>query len=231
MKFIIILFLVLSLTLVFTYVLFAMIFVKENKTLIYKDFSQKHFDKAHVKGYECEQDFNRIISHFIGKDDYLFTNLILKNKKQHTGEIDSILISRKGIFCIEIKSTKGLGRGSDSALHWRFYQNPKSRSKTNVENPVMQNKRYCDLLQKDLNLQCILQNIVVFPNATDLSNIRSNKVFTTKGFLKYFKSLSKNVLIRKDIFQIVDKLKDYIYSHHNKPKPLSKEQMSSLWLS
>lgn len=191
------------------------------------------FYKGNKKGFECEFRFNKFLQHHIGRDDYLISNALFKDGKQVMCEIDSILISRKGIFCIEIKSTKGLGRGSDQALHWRFYQTPNSRTKTNVENPVMQNKRHCDFLEKTLDFLYISENIVVFPDATDLTNIKSNKVYTADSFIRYFKSLKRNQLNKKEILQIVDKLSDNISIFHNLPmnKALTVEQISSFHLS
>ena len=206
---------------------------KKNGVVFYADFSPKRMNGREYKGYECELRFNKVLSNFIGKDEYLFSNVVFKEKKEIICEIDSILVSRRGIFCIEIKSHQGTGKGGDSVLHWKFRQNPNKKTKSSVDNPVIQNKKHCDIFDKTFNNRYISKNIVVFPNALDLSKIKSNKVFGTDGFLKYYKSLKENQLSRQEVKDIVNKLTHHILNMRDSKisKRLTKEQMLSLQLS
>ena len=200
--------------------------------LVGGDFLLNQCKEGQKEGYECEIKFNRLLHYFIGKDAYLITNVIFKEKKNTLCEIDSILVSRKGLFCIEVKSHRGRGFGSEKALHWKFRKNPDSKAHTHLLNPVMQNGKHCEILEKTLNFQYISYNVVVFPNACNLHHIKSDKVFTTDSFLEYYNSLKENQLTKKDILHIVDKLSDKIAIFHDFPtnKKLNEEQMSNLQL-
>lgn len=180
------------------------------------------------KGPECELCFNKTLQCYIGKDDYLLANIVINHKKEILGEIDSVLVSRKGIFCIEIKCNTGHGKGNDKALHWNFKKDPNKKSRTHVLNPVMQNERHCELLKNALGQKYALHNIVVFPNASSIAKIRSNNVFTTDTFLSYYKSLESNQLTKKDILRVVDNLSEKIsiIPGKEKNKKLNKEEMT-----
>ena len=214
-------------------VLFRVLTLKQGDTFCDKKQLSKKCAKHQNDGYECEIQFNRELKLYLGKGDYLIRNLVLKRNKQIIGEIDSVLVSRKGLFCIEIKSTRGTGKGSDTTLHWRFKKNTNAKGHSNVENPVMQNERHCEILEKNLGYRYLSKNIVVFPFAKDIKNIKSKNVFTTDTFLKYYRSLRRNKLSRKDVLEIVDRLNaNNEVSHQQETlKRLSREQMSNFQLS
>ena len=232
-KDLIILFLALLMVMCYIAILSHVLFKKESGTLITADFFPKQMGDAQNDGYECELNFNRTLRYFIGKDDYLISNLVLKNKKETIGEIDSVLISRKGIFCIEIKNTRGSGKGQESTLHWKFRKKPDSKAYTRVENPVMQNARHIEIFEKIFGFNYFINNVVVFPNAFSLNNINSDKVYRTDTFLKYFKSLKEDKLTKKEILRIVDRLCDYNSTvlGFKSTKQLTKEQMCRIQLS
>lgn len=208
-KDLIILFLAFLMAMCYIAILYYGLFAKESGTLIIAEFFPKQVGNAPNDGYECELNFNRTLKCFIGKDDYLISNLVLKDKKETVGEIDSILISRKGIFCIEIKNARGSGKGRESTLHWKFRRKPDSKGYTRVENPVMQNARHIEIFEKTFGFNYYINNVVVFPKASNLNNITSNKVYTTDTFLKYFGSLKEDKLTKNEILKIVDRLCDY----------------------
>lgn len=188
----------------------------------------RKLNQRNRKGPECEVKFNKTLQCYIAKDDCLLANVVINNKKETLGEIDSVLVSRKGIFCIEIKCNTGHGKGNDKALHWKFKKDPNQKSCTHVLNPVMQNERHCELLKNALGRKYAMHNIVVFPNASSITKIRSNKVFTTDTFLSYYKSLESNQLRKKDILRVVDSLSENISIIHGKGKnkKLNKEEMT-----
>lgn len=214
-------------------ILLFILFPKKGGTLITADFFPKQVDNDQNDGYRCELNFNRTLKYFIGKDDYLISNVLLKNKKETVGEIDTILISRKGIFCIEIKNTRGSGKGRESTLHWKFRKNPDAKGYTRVENPVMQNERHIEIFKKIFGFNYFVNNVVVFPNAFSLNNVVSDKVYKLDTFLKYIGSLKDDKLTKKEILMIVDRLCDYNSTvlGFKSIKHLTKEQMCRFQLS
>ena len=232
-KDLIILFLALLMVMCYVAVLFKALFFTKNGILISGDLFPKPQNDKQNDGYECELNFNRALKYFIGRDDYLISNVVLKNKKETVGEIDSILISRKGIFCIEIKNTRGSGKGRETTLHWKFRKKLDCKGYTRVENPVMQNARHIEIFEKLFEFNYFINNIVVFPNASNLKNISSDKVYRTDTFLKYFRSLKEDKLTKKEILKIVDRLCDYNATvlGFKSIKQLTKEQMHRFQLS
>lgn len=205
----------------------------ENRSLYEPDIIPSEHRKGNNDGYECELQFNSELRLYIDKDDYLIPNLVFKKKKQVICEIDSVLVSRKGLFCIEIKNARGTGRGGDTVLHWKFKKNVNAKGHSIVENPVKQNERHCEILEESLDYHYLSKNIIVFPYAKDIRKIRSKNVFTTETFLKYYKSLRRNKLKRKDVLEIVHKLgvENPTTKHPQRLKRLTREQMIAFQLS
>lgn len=75
----------------------------------------------------------------IGDNGYLLNNVILPFKEGGETEIDAILISNKGIFCIEIKNWVGHIIGTDESNKWvQIYDDPLKTNRSH-DNPVKQN--------------------------------------------------------------------------------------------
>lgn len=85
-KDLIILFLALLMLMCYIAILYYGLFVQESGTLIIAEFFPKQVVNASNDGYECELNFNKTLKFFIGKDDYLISNLVLKDKKETVGE-------------------------------------------------------------------------------------------------------------------------------------------------
>lgn len=181
-----------------------------------------------VNGYECEIEFNHLLRFLISKDDYLLSNVILDNRGLQLCEIDSILVSRKGLFCIEIKCNRGSCVGRSNSQKWTFHIGTKHKRKNKIENPVILNEKHCDILEKTLDFRYISDNIVVFPNIEGLVNFESKNAFTTDTFLKCYNSLEEDQLTKKDILKIVDKLSANVSIFHSlqNKKRVKKERMS-----
>lgn len=223
-----VLFLALSMVMCYFAILYHAFSQDENGVLIGGNVYINKLDKRNRRGPECELMFNKTLHHHIGKDDYLLSNVLIENNKETCGEIDSVLVSRKGLFCIEIKCNTGYGRGSENSKHWKFKKDPNRKGHSHVLNPFLQNERHCELLKEIIGPNYVIHNVVVFPNASSVAKIKSNKVFTTATFLNYFNSLQGNQLAKKDILKIVDELSGNIPVLHSIPtnKKLNKKEMS-----
>lgn len=84
------------------------------------------------------------------EDEYLLANLLIPLGNGFDTEIDCVLISRKGIFCIEIKNWVGHISGSDEDESWlQKYDDPYMNDREH-RNPAKQNKRHCAILNRVL---------------------------------------------------------------------------------
>ena len=117
------------------------------------------------KGEYCEKIVSRNLHRL---DPNLYTtidNVILPSNgnTSHT-QIDHIVVSQFGVFCLETKSHKGWIFGSSDQKYWTqvLY-----RDKYRLYNPLWQNFAHTKALELllGLNLRVPIVPIVVFPNA------------------------------------------------------------------
>lgn len=117
------------------------------------------------KGEYCEKIVSRNLRRL---DSSLYTvidNVILPSNgnTSHT-QIDHIVVSQFGVFCLETKSHKGWIFGSSDRKYWTqvLY-----RDKYKIYNPLWQNFAHTKALESllGLNLRAPIVPIVVFPNA------------------------------------------------------------------
>ena len=132
---------------------------------------------------------NRLLP-LLKDDEYLLANLLLPLRNGHKTEIDCVLISRKGIFCIETKNWVGHISGSDEDEYWtQSYDDIFKRNKEH-KNPVKQNEKHCEILERKLNNHYRVENIVIFVALEDGRGIDSDYAFTLREFKDYYQELS-----------------------------------------
>ncbi|MDC8915491.1 nuclease-related domain-containing protein [Metamycoplasma hyosynoviae] len=152
-------------------------------------------NRAGIKG---EQIVNYYLSKLIKKDEFLLTNLLLPLKNGYTTEIDCVLISHKGIFCIEIKNWIGHISGNDESEYWiQKYRGPHMRDK-NHPNPVKQNEEHCEILERRIHNNYQVDNVVIFPKL-EVNGIESDFTYTIKNFLNYYQKLNDDQLNSSEI--------------------------------
>ena len=116
-------------------------------------------DQAGIVG---ENEVNDLLSFLLRSDEYLLPNLLLPLWNGEKTEIDCVLISRKGIFCIEIKHWVGHISGNDEDEFWlQEYDDSYWEDKWH-RNPVKQNNGHCVILKKKLNNRYWINNVVIF---------------------------------------------------------------------
>lgn len=166
--------------------------------------------KTKKKGIKAERLVNGRLRILLKKGEYLLSNLIIPTQEGLEYEIDGLLISKKGIFCIETKDWKGtiIGCNKDSCWIQRFdYNNGISRK---IHNPVKQNAKHCELLEELLDFQYPVDNIIIFASSNNLRCIQSKYVFSIGDFKKCYSMLEENQLSKNQITKVVDKLCPYI---------------------
>ena len=148
-------------------------------------------DRAGMWG---EKLVNYHLRPLLREDEYLLANLLLPLRNGYKTEIDCILISRKGIFCIETKNWVGHISGNDEDEYWlQEYDDPYMDDRQH-KNPVKQNERHCAVLERRLHNNYQVDNIVIFADLEDGWGIESDYAYTIGSFKDYYRELNDDKL-------------------------------------
>ena len=147
-----------------------------------------------AKGIYGEKIVNYHLRPLLREDEYLLANLIIPLQNGRKTEIDCVLISRKGIFCIEVKNWVGHISGNDEDDYWyQEYDDPWMDDKKH-RNPVKQNEGHCIALERKLHNNYSVDNAVIFAELDDGWGIDSEYSFTIRSFKDYYRELDDNEL-------------------------------------
>jgi hypothetical protein len=123
------------------------------------------------------------------KSYVVFENLILNSSGNtaHT-EIDHVVVSPYGIFCIETKSHQGSIYGFNKNKEWTQYIGPQTHC---LPNPLRQNYKHTKAIELLLgaNVKAPIHSYVVFPNAQKIS---VDSTFVTKSISDLTEKISKH---------------------------------------
>ena len=164
------------------------------------DVENLSLNDAEKRGFEGEKEVNSHLVTLLKKGEYYLPGLLIPSNGDRFAEVDGILITRRGIYCIEIKNWKGRINGFENDEMW--YKSKKKFTKQ-VKNPVIQNKYHCAAIERYLHFDYKVKNCVIFYSTNDLSHIVSNCVFNLNTFDDFYFSKPQNVLSKRQI--------DYIY--------------------
>lgn len=160
-------------------------------------------------GYRGEREVNYELMMIKKIDEYTLSNILIPLKNKHTTEIDCVLVSRKGIFCIETKNWSGRISGSDEGEMWIQQFNDFNRSDKRHKNPVQQNENHCIALSRILNDKFFIENVVIFVNENGTLNVNSEHAFTMRQFKRWYESLDDSVIHPEVLKMIYQKLLKY----------------------
>ena len=166
----------------------------------------KLLNDIEIKGFEGEQNVNSFMQSILRPGEYYLRNLLIPLDEQRKAEIDGVLISRKGIFCIETKNWKGRINGFEKDDMW--YQTKCGRARQ-IKNPVFQNTYHCNAIEKALHFDYEINNCVILYSTLDLTHIVSNNVFNIESFKSYY-LLRKRTISRREVRLACDRLCLYI---------------------
>ncbi len=131
----------------------------EDQTCELDQTTVKEIRERRYHGSDLEQQAFRRLYDGLRIGDFLHTNLVIPTGKDRTTEVDAVLISRKGIFVLEIKNMRGIVYGREADERWRqvsFNNNIEFR------NPIMQNEKHCKAVIKHLEGDPDVFNVVIF---------------------------------------------------------------------
>ena len=144
----------------------------------------------------------------LGNGDYaLLNNLLLPTKtKIKTTQIDHIVVSIYGIFCIETKSHKGWVLGSKNT--GTFKQILFKNKHPIVPNPIFQNYGHVKAVEKLIgnDLKAPVYSIIVFPSADKIIVDGYDNVCTVSEMLEFILSFKKKIYRYDEAKHIAEKI-------------------------
>lgn len=165
---------------------------------------------SEAAGVHGEKFANYHLRPLLRNDEYLLTNLLIPLKNGKTTEIDSVIISRKGIFCIETKNWAGQIYGNDNDEYWeQIYDDPYKENRR-PKNPVIQNEKHCGVLDHLFHGHFTVEGAVIFVNSNAEYYVKSNSCFTIGQFKSYYRCLPDTQLTIDEVNRVFQKLSNHL---------------------
>ncbi len=163
----------------------------------------KFLKSAKFKGKLAEKTTSFGMSLKLDSSTYkIFNNLVIPDKKGQT-QIDHVVVSKYGIFVIEVKNYSGWIFGNETDEYWTQVI---FRKKNKFQNPLRQNYRHIMALSEYLYLdRSFFHSIIFFPGDAEFKTTMPANVIKS-GLSDYIKSFKKEILTEKDVENIKQKL-------------------------
>lgn len=171
------------------------------------------------KGKEYEKQVNEKLLQWAINNQCFFINSSILKKDNLLFEVDSILITKKAVIVIEIKSLNGFIKGD-------FYSNYWTKTSFNhqlkIYSPVFQNKMHIIKLQKLLNMPVPFLSLIIFSSKTkslDITNyfdyqddtlmtFESDMMFKLDLLMQQHTNYEISILDQKRIFYSIEQCID-----------------------
>jgi hypothetical protein len=142
--------------------------------------------------------------------------ILLKNIRlplyNESTEIDLLIISNKGIVCVENKHVSGIIKGDVESEYW--IQIKSGNNKKKMYNPIKQNEGHIKCLRHHL-LKNGFKNVpiwsfVIFSNDKTIVHIRDYRIGNIKSFQSFLRNFyfrEPNRIYKEDIVGMINKIK------------------------
>ncbi|MDX9785841.1 MAG: NERD domain-containing protein [Desulfobacterales bacterium] len=152
-----------------------------------------------IKGFDGELTGWLSKKLFLDSEIYKDFNNVTINTNSGTTQIDQIIVSKFGIFVIEVKNLKGWIFGDEKAAKWTQALNGK---KYQFQNPLRQNFRHTKALSAFLGIDhSKIYSVVMFWGECEFKTPMPENVMM-RGWTKYVKSKSKIMFTDDEVVQI-----------------------------
>lgn len=153
-------------------------------------------------------------------DKYKIINDVFIKVNGYTHQIDHVVVSQYGIFCIETKQYNGFIVGSKWDKQWTRYA---GKDKIPYENPIRQNYFHVKALSELLNIdEKKIFNIVCISSTATLK-------IKHDGELVSDNTIIDKILSYKDIIiDNIDEIEDIINRNNIKDKTIKKEHIKNI---
>lgn len=157
----------------------------------------------------------------LSKEEYIVLNDIVLNIDNATHQIDHIVLSKYGIFVIEMKNYYGMIIGSEYKDKWTQYL---GKNKFHFKNPIHQNYGHIKALSKLLKTdESYFTSIICFSNQSNLK-VNTNTSVVNLGKLNI--EIQKFNLLKYDI-NIVE-ISNTILNNNIQDKNIRKEHIANI---
>lgn len=166
----------------------------------YKRNKVKNIANMLQQGIDCENHVANSLE-TLPSNYYVLNNVGIKDNMRRS-EIDSLVVSKNGIWIVEVKSHIGSIYGEEEDNVWDYER--ANGQDDEIENPLKQSYRQMKILKNifdDKGIDVFVKYCVVFPNASAVC-VNSDKVYTSLDRLKQDillgsnKKISTNELIK-----------------------------------
>ena len=155
-----------------------------------------------LRGYNGEQKVKKALKKL--SNEYTTINDVMIKNENGTHQIDHIVISKFGIFVIEMKNYYGMITGTDFTDRWIQYL---GKNKYNFKNPINQNYGHVKVLEELLRLEnSKFVPIVCFSNDVKLK-IKSKNIVVQLDNLVETITKFNNQILQDNIDEIVNIIK------------------------
>lgn len=162
------------------------------------------FNSSSSKGRLGEKKVERFLSKNLNKEDYYIFEDVTLQIGSDTTQIDIIIVSKQGIFVIEVKNYKGCIVGDEKQKQWiqQLYQ-----VENTFQNPIHQNYKHIKFLSMILNKKKIIfYNLVVFVGGEFKTKMPNHVIQKPFKLLTYIKSKKNKVINQMEWRKIIDRI-------------------------
>lgn len=153
-------------------------------------------------GKRGEKEVYKVLKKGLGRKYRILRDVYLGSEKKST-QIDLLVVSRYGIFVIEVKNWTGKIYGTEESLNWQVYN---KGYRNEYYNPIRQNNGHLNSLRKVFGGDLVYTPIVVFTEKADITNLKG-EVISIDRLVKYIKSFKKKVMSRRERNEVYRKIK------------------------
>jgi hypothetical protein len=155
------------------------------------------------KGWFGEFIINVIGTFFLNKAEYHVLKNVTLPTEDGTTQIDQIIVSKYGIFVVEIKNMKGWIFGEQQQKTWT-QQIYKHRRK--FQNPLFQNYKHIKTLENSLNKRDKIFSLIVFAGDSTFKTSMPENVTRPIGYIEYIKSKREILFSEYEVDEIIDQI-------------------------
>lgn len=183
-------------------------------------FQQLNETKAHFMGSIGESIVNDYAQQHLNDDYYILSDIVLKSNNGTT-QIDQIIVSKFGLFVVEIKSHKGWIFGDANSAQWT---QALTSGKYRFQNPLRQNYKHIKSLQSILGYpDNYFISLVAFSGQAEFkTQLPDNIVGDGDDYLRFIIKYQTVLFSDDEVAVIIKKILDNRLSHDEHQKYMQK---------
>ncbi len=164
------------------------------------------FKSASFKAFIGEIIVNLAATYCLSEDDYHRISNISITSEDDLIQIDQIIVSRYGIFVVEINKVQGWIFGN---AHQQTWTQQTEKNTQQFPNPLQHNYKQCKALESALALDPgKLFSVIVFVGDSKFKTEMPENITDERGYMLYIKSKGTILLTETAVKQVIRQLAD-----------------------